>query len=55
MLESNDEETKRRIIKEEMSRLAKRRWSKLNEAERSEYAKKLAKARWKKKGNDNEN
>ena len=52
-----DEETRKAIIKAEMSRLGKRRWAKTTQEERKNYAKKIAKARWAKKelNRNNEN
>lgn len=49
-----DEETRKAIIKEQMSKLAKRRWAKTTQEERKNYASKIAKARWAKKGKQNE-
>lgn len=50
------DEEKQKIISEHMSNLSKRHWQKLSKEERSDYARKLAKERWKKrKESKNEN
>lgn len=44
-----DDETRKKIIHDEMSRRAKIRWAKMTKEQRSEYCSKIAKAPRKKK------